>query len=104
MSKNSLLKDLDAETIVKFLENEMEKPLIIKQMSSIEKAKSWVGSSDFNVAASSSQSMSLATDSRVFTSLDTMLIEAVVDALPYKASATECLQVIEGILYFICTQ
>ncbi|CAB4041559.1 Hypothetical predicted protein, partial [Paramuricea clavata] len=92
MSKNSLLKDLDAQTVVKFLENEKALP---KPMSGVEKAKSWVGSSDFNMPACLSASMSSATDSRVFTPLETMIIEAVVDTLPYKASGRQCLQAIE---------
>ena len=69
-----------------------EKPLV-KDTSGIEKAKTWVGSSNFKVAASASTT-SLATD-RLFTSPDTALIEGVIGNQHDSASATECLKAIE---------
>lgn len=65
-----------------------------KPTSGIEKAKTWVGSSDFMVTAAPSSNTSSATD-RLFTSLETALIEGVVDNLPDSASAAECLKAIQ---------
>ena len=88
MSKNTLLKDVDPDTAVRFLEKEKAKPV-----SGVEKAKVWVGSSDFN-RPTSSASMSSATDGRLFTGLQTILIENVMESLPPNASGKKCLEAI----------
>ncbi|CAB4012473.1 Hypothetical predicted protein [Paramuricea clavata] len=92
MSKNSLLKDLNVSTVVRFLEMEKKKKGLRPDV--VQKAKSWESSSDFDLPASAS--VSSATESCLFTPLDTTLIMAVLNSLPPKASGKECLRAIQN--------